>query len=179
MFDISSLNRSRRPQTSSSLSVPLVGIVSEGGGGDVRVLTGEEMRWLRTSAAEDFSASSSRAGGGGGLPVRCRGPDRPAVELLRRAVADLAETASGWGGGKVLRKLSCFHPTFHFRQDRGMMMGDRSAKQEAGDDEDDLRAQVKELESKLEASSRRAEEAEREREEAKAMLEAANRSALV
>ncbi len=58
-------------------------------------------------------------------------------------------------------------------------MGDRSAKQEAADNEDDLRAQVKELESKLEASSRRAEEAEREREEAKAMLEAANRSTLV
>ncbi len=97
MFDLSTLNLSRRPQTSSSL----VGIVSEGGGGgDVRVLTGEEMQWLRTSAAEDFSASSSRAGGGEGLPVRCRGPDRPAVELLRRAVADLAETASGWGKGR-------------------------------------------------------------------------------
>ncbi len=61
------------------------------GSGDEIKLTGDHWRWVARMASMEFATKS---GGSEPLPVRCRGPDKSAVQLMR-----IALEVEGAGGG--------------------------------------------------------------------------------
>ena len=72
--------RRRKGKGSNASSGSLiVGMLRDDGRGVLRLDAGRR-RWLAEAVAADFSSSSSA------LPIRCRGPDRSAVEILAAAL---------------------------------------------------------------------------------------------